>query len=134
MKKENLNSTAFLKLAAVLGTQTYQIVRAGDSWFEQLNDSQTIFYHKLLTIKNLTLDSLHKKNQTSPNQLGRVIDPSQHTTCAFIFESHSILYYCLVPIFKTDRAHALQLVEAYSKHLAPKKSKIQACAASLKAA
>ena len=134
MKKENLNSTAFLKLAAALGIQTYQIVRDGDSWYEQLNDDKTIYCHKLLIIKNLTIDSINKKAQSCQNGLGRIIDPSQNKACAFVFESNSILYYCLLPIFKTERSRALQLVEAYAKHLANKKSKIQACAASLKAA
>ena len=134
MKKENLNSTAFSKLAAALGVQTYQIVREGDSWYEQLNDSQTVYCHKLLTIKNLTIESLNKKAQSCQKGLGRVIDPSQNKTCAFVFGCHSVLYYCLVPIFKTERAHAFQLIEAYAKHLANKKTKIQACVASSKAA
>ena len=78
-----------------------------------------------LTIKNLTLDSLNKKAQLYQKSLSRVIDPSQNTTCAFFFVNKSTLYYCLLPIFKTDRAHALQLIEAYAKHLTYKKSKIQ---------
>ena len=134
MKKENLNSTAFLKLAAALGTQTYQIARIGDSWVEQLNDSQTIYCHKLLTIKNLTLDSLNKKAMTFHSEPGRIKTSQQGSTCAFILERNSILYYCLVPIFKTERTHALQLIEAYAKHLACKKSKIHAYAASEEAA
>lgn len=117
MKKENLNSTAFSKLAVALGGETYQIVREGDSWYEQLNDSQTIYCHKLLTIKNLTFDSLNKKAHSCHTALSRIKASQQSSTCALVLESNSILYYYLVPIFRIERARALQLVEAYAKHL-----------------
>ena len=134
MKKENLNATAFLKQAAALGIQTYQITLDGDSWYEQLNDDNTIYHHKLLTIKNMSLESLNKKAKANHAELGRIKESHQGATCAFVLECNSILYYCLVPIFKMERAHALRLVEAYAKHLAYKKSKLQACAASSEAA
>ena len=135
MEMENLNKSAFSKLAATISGETYQIVREGDTWYEQLNDDEVVYRHKLLTIKNVSLDSLNKKAKSCHNDFGRIIDPSQGSTCAFIFKSNAVLYYCLLPIFKTERNRAMQLVEAYAKHLATnKKTKFQACAALNKAA
>lgn len=135
MKVEKLSNSAFSKLAATISGETYQIVREGDTWYEQLNDDEVVYRHKLLTIKNVSLDSLNKKAKSYHNDLCRIKDPSQGSTCAFIFKNNTVLYYCLVPIFKAGRNRAMQLVEAYAKHLvANKKSKIQACAALKRAA
>lgn len=135
MEVEKLCNSAFSKLAATIGDETYQIVREGDTWYEQFNDDEVVYQHRLLTIKNMPLDSLYKKAKSYHNDLSRIKDPSQGSTCAFIFNNNAVLYYCLVPIFKAGRNRAMQLVEAYAKHLVTnKKSKIQACAALKKAA
>lgn len=135
MKVEKVSNLALSKLAAIIGDETYQIVREGDTWYEQLNDDEVVYRHKLLTIKSMSLDSLNKKAKSYHNNLGRIKDPAQGSTCAFVFKSNTVLYYCLVPIFKTGRNHAMQLVEAYAKHLATnKKTKSQAYAAFKRAA
>ena len=135
MEMENLNKSAFSKLAATIGSETYQIVREGDTWYEQLYDDETISRHKLLTIKNVSFDSLNKKANSFHNGLGKIKDSSQGSTCAFIFGSNAVLYYCLVSNSKTERNRAMKLVEAYAKHLATsKQTKFHACAALLRAA
>lgn len=142
---EKINESAFMKLYALIGNETYQIVREGDAWYEQLSVDETTYRHRLLTIVSASYASMAKKDQeksqkaSSKSQskyfgMGQLKESQQGPTCAYVWEDNSFLYYCLVPQTRSEKARAMQHVVTLAQSLANRKSKVQACAAQKRAA
>ena len=117
METKKLSKSEFVEVAKAIGTATYQIVSNGNDWFEQLCDGETVYQHKLLTIKCVKSDTLFGDHQ----EASRIKDATGHT-CAFVQESGSFVYYSLVPITKREKAIAERLVRLYARCVALKKA------------
>ena len=117
MMIKKVNKNEFVEVAKAIGTATYQIVSNGNDWFEQLSDGKTVYQHKLLTIKSVKSDTLFGDHQ----EPSRIKDATGRT-CAFVQESGSFVYYCLVPITKREKAIAERLVRLYARCVALKRT------------
>lgn len=117
MKSKELNKIEFVEVAMAIGTATYQIVSNGNVWYEQLSDGETVYQHKLLTIKSVKYDTLFSVHQ----EPSRIKDATGRT-CAFICESGSFVYYSLVPVTKREKAIAERLVRSYARCVALKRA------------
>ena len=118
METKKVNKTEFVKIAQTIGNVTYQIVNNGDFWFEQLTDGEAVYQHKLLTLQKMTVNALLEKAHNEPSRL----KDSLGNVCAFIYESNSFVYYCLVPVTRREMAYANRQVRSYARCVASKRA------------
>lgn len=118
METKKVNKTEFVEMAQTIGTVTYQIVNNGNFWFEQLTDGESVYQHKLLTLQKMTHNALLGKAHNEPSRL----KDSLGNVCAFIYESNSFVYYCLVPVTRREKSYADRQVRSYARCVASKRA------------
>lgn len=118
MMIKKVNKTEFVEVAKAIGTVTYQIVNNGNFWFEQLTDGEVMYQHKLVTLRKMVCDALLVKAHNEPSRL----KDSLGNVCAFIYESNSFVYYCLVPITRSEKIYADRQVRSYARCVASKRA------------
>ena len=118
MMIKKVNKTEFVEVAKAIGTVTYQIVNNGNFWFEQLADGEVMYQHKLVTLKKMVCDALLVKAHNEPSRL----KDSLGNVCAFIYESNSFVYYCLVPVTRMEKTYADRQVRLYARCVASKRA------------
>ena len=118
METKKVNKTEFVEVAKAIGTVTYQIVSNGNFWFEQLTDGDAVYQHKLLTLQKMTVNAMLEKAHNEPSRL----KDASGCTYAFVYESGSFVYYCLVPVTKREKARADRQVRLYAQCLASKRA------------
>jgi len=118
MMIKKVNKTEFVEVAKVIGTVTYQIVNNGNFWFEQLTDGEVMYQHKLVTLRKMVCDALLVKAHNEPSRL----KDSLGNVCAFIYESNSFVYYCLVPVTRMEKTYADRQVRSYARCVASKRA------------
>ena len=116
MMIKKVNKTEFVEVAKTIGTVTYQIVNNGNFWFEQLTDGEVVYQHKLVTLRKMVCDALLVKAHNEPSRL----KDSLGNVCAFIYESNSFVYYCLVPVTRREKTYADRQVRSYARCVASK--------------
>ena len=115
---KKVNKTEFVEMAKAIGTVTYQIVNNGNFWFEQLTDGEVMYQHKLVTLRKMVCDALLVKAHNEPSRL----KDSLGNVCAFIYESNSFVYYCLVPVTRMEKTYADRQVRLYARCVASKRA------------
>ena len=118
METKKVNKTEFVEVAKAIGTVTYQIVNNGNFWFEQLTDGEVVYQHKLVTLRKMVCDALLVKAHNEPSRL----KDSLGNVCAFIYESNSFVYYCLVPVTRREKTYADRQVRSYARCVASKRA------------
>ena len=118
MMIKKVNKTEFVEVAKAIGTVTYQIVNNGNFWFEQLTDGEVMYQHKLVTLGKMVCDALLVKAHNEPSRL----KDSLGNVCAFIYESNSFVYYCLVPVTRREKTYADRQVRSYARCVASKRA------------
>ena len=118
MMIKKVNKTEFVEVAKAIGTVTYQIVNNGNFWFEQLTDGEVVYQHKLVTLRKMVCDALLVKAHNEPSRL----KDSLGNVCAFIYESNSFVYYCLVPVTRMEKTYADRQVRSYARCVASKRA------------
>lgn len=118
MMIKKVNKTEFVEVAKAIGTVTYQIVNNGNFWFEQLTDGEVMYQHKLVTLRKMVCDALLVKAHNEPSRL----KDSLGNVCAFIYESNSFVYYCLVPVTRMEKTYADRQVRLYARCVASKRA------------
>ena len=118
METKKLSKSEFVEVAKAIGTATYQIVSNGNFWFEQLTDGDAVYQHKLLTLQKMTVNGLLEKAHNEPSCL----KDSLGNVCAFIYESNSFVYYCLIPITRREKTYADRQVRSYARCVASKRA------------
>ena len=118
METKKVNKTEFVEVAKAIGTVTYQIVNNGNFWFEQLADGEVVYQHKLVTLRKMVCDALLVKARNEPSRL----KDSLGNVCAFIYESNSFVYYCLVPVTRREKTYADRQVRSYARCVASKRA------------
>lgn len=122
MEIKKLNKAEFVEMASAIGTVTYQIISDGNSWFEQLTDDKAVYQHRLLSIKRMKSDALFNKSSVEAHTEPSRLKDASGCTCAFVYESGSFVYYCLVPVTKRGKACADRQLRLYAQCLASKKA------------
>ena len=118
METKKVNKTEFVEVAKAIGIVTYQVVSNSNFWFEQLTDGEAVYQHKLLTLQKMTVNALLEKAHNEPSRL----KDSLGNVCAFIYESNSFVYYCLIPITRSEKTYADRQVRSYARCVASKRA------------
>ncbi len=118
METKKVNKTEFVEVAKAIGTVTYQIVSNGNFWFEQLTNGEAVYQHKLVTLRKMVCDALLVKARNEPSRL----KDSLGNVCAFIYESNSFVYYCLLPVTRREKTYADRQVRSYARCVASKRA------------
>lgn len=122
MEIKKVNKTEFVEVASAIGTVTYQIVNNGSVWFEQLTDDKAVYQHRLLSIKKMKSNALFNKASVEAHKEPSRLKDSLGNVCAFIYESNSFVYYCLVPVTRREKNYAERQVRSYARCLASRKA------------
>lgn len=122
MEIKQLTQSEFAQMLKQAGDETYQTTFENDAWYEQVTLGETIYQHKLLTLKKTSEELLTKKALESkhPCEPVRLRAQNGGFVLALVFNSKTTVYYHLLGVSKSETAQAKRLVIYFAKSLLPK--------------
>ena len=125
METKQLTQSDFAQMLKQAGNETYQTTFEKDTWYEQVTFGETIYQHKLLSLKKMSEELLTRKALESKNSCQPVRLRAQNggSVLALVFNSKTTVYYHLLGISKSEMAQAKRLVIYFAKSLLPKTSR-----------
>ena len=126
METKQLNQSEFNQMLKQAGNENLQNIFNKDTWYEQVTLGESIYQHKLLSLKKtsevlLTRKALKAKPSVEPIRLR-----AQNGGCvlALVFNTKTTVYYHLLGISKSEIAQAKRLVIYFAKSLLPETTQL----------
>ena len=121
METKQLTQSDFAQMLKQAGNETYQTTFEKDTWYEQVTFGETIYQHKLLSLKKMSEELLTRKALESKNSCQPVRLRAQNggSVLALVFNSKTTVYYHLLGVSKSETALAKRLVIYFAKSLLP---------------
>ena len=128
METKQLTQSDFAQMLKQAGNETYQTTFNMDAWYEQVTLGETIYQHKLLSLKKISEELLTKKALESKTSSEPVRLRAQNggSVLALVFNSKTTVYYHLLGVSKYETDQAKRLVVYFAKSLLPKNIQLPA--------
>ena len=125
MEIQQVNQTEFAEMLKSVGNETYQTTFENDAWYEQVTMEETIYRHKLLSLKKLSSELLNKKAFEAKPSIEpiRLRAQGNGPVVALVFNTKSTVFYHLLVSSRREMAQAKRLVIFFAKSLLPKSLK-----------
>ena len=125
MEIQQVNQTEFAEMLKSAGNEAYQTTFENDAWYEQVTMEETIYRHKLLSLKKLSSELLNKKAFEAKPSIEpiRLRAQGNGPVVALVFNTKSTVFYHLLVSSRREMAQAKRLVIFFAKSLLPKSLK-----------
>lgn len=126
METKQLNQSEFHQMLKLASIENLQTIFDKDTWYEQVILEETIYQHKLLSLKKTSEELLIRKALEAKPSIEPIRLRAQNGGCvlALVFSTKTTVYYHLLAISKSEIAQAKRLVNYYAKSLLPKTTQL----------
>ena len=126
METKQLSKSALSQMLKQAGQENLQTIFNKDTWYEQITLGETIYQHKLLSLKKATEEMLLRKALEAKPSVEPIRLRTQNGgyVLALVLNTKTTVYYHLLGISKSEMVQAKRLVLYFAKSLLPETSQL----------